>query len=263
MAFFDRNGTELRPNHEVDGKPVFVRARRCGRCGGAGRSEKWRHTGLVCYDCNGVGTRGSETVKLYTADQLAKLDATKAKRDAKRMAAAVEAETVAAAEAAVRREAFEGQHADMLSWLRANAQGNEFLSDVLAAADRRAALSDAQIAAVAAFRAARLRIEENRAASEHVGSVGDRIELVATVETKAGFYRPAFGSYGADEFVVVTTLRDAARNAYVVKSPKFNPAKGSEVRIKGTVKAHSEFRGQKQTELQRVAGAWLAASRED
>ena len=29
----------------------------CPRCGGAGQADKWKHTGLICFECGGSGKR--------------------------------------------------------------------------------------------------------------------------------------------------------------------------------------------------------------
>jgi hypothetical protein len=70
----------------------------CGRCGGAGGSDKWHHTGWTCYQCGGARTLGTETIKVYTLEKIAKLEKTaekrrataQAKREAKEAAAAAE-----------------------------------------------------------------------------------------------------------------------------------------------------------------------------
>jgi len=59
---------------------------KCTRCGGAGRSSRWIHTGSTCFDCHGAGNRGMKTVRVFTAEKLAKLNDSKAARDAKKIA---------------------------------------------------------------------------------------------------------------------------------------------------------------------------------
>ena len=60
----------------------------CGRCGGAGGSDKWLHTGWTCHQCNGAGITGTRKVKLYSQSALDKLNVIAEKRratlDAKR-----------------------------------------------------------------------------------------------------------------------------------------------------------------------------------
>lgn len=74
----------------------------CGRCGGAGRSDKWAHTGFTCYQCGGSGTMGTKVTPLYTAEKLAKLIAAQEKRHAALKAKQqAQAEQAAAERAAV------------------------------------------------------------------------------------------------------------------------------------------------------------------
>lgn len=57
----------------------------CPHCGGAGTSDKWEYTGKTCWQCGGTGRRAkAKTVKVYTDEYRAKLDArAKAKREEK------------------------------------------------------------------------------------------------------------------------------------------------------------------------------------
>src|SRR5262245_66401315 len=76
------------PRFTAKGRAFIIRDRKCGRCGGAGGADKWRHTGWTCFDCGGAGTRGTETVKLFTAEKPAKLNAAAQHRAAAKAAAA-------------------------------------------------------------------------------------------------------------------------------------------------------------------------------
>lgn len=74
---------------------------KCPRCAGYGQAEKWRFTGLVCYECGGTGKRRvAKIVKEYTPEYWAKLEA---KRQAK---AAKEAEA---------RAKYAAEHADEIA----------------------------------------------------------------------------------------------------------------------------------------------------
>ncbi|MBQ8331160.1 MAG: hypothetical protein IJX94_01505 [Clostridia bacterium] len=58
----------------------------CPRCGGAGESEAWAHTGRTCYECEGSGRRHKPAiVKHYTPEHEAKLNAKREKRIAERI----------------------------------------------------------------------------------------------------------------------------------------------------------------------------------
>lgn len=41
--------------HNKDRRTIHEINDTCPRCGGAGRADKWIHTGSTCYDCNGDG----------------------------------------------------------------------------------------------------------------------------------------------------------------------------------------------------------------
>ncbi len=91
------------PCTEVKPDTAFIMQKKvCYRCGGAGGSDAWRHTGWTCYQCGGSGDLGLEKINLYTLEKIAKLDATREKRrataDAKRKAKAKAAETKRQAE---------------------------------------------------------------------------------------------------------------------------------------------------------------------
>lgn len=250
---FTRQGERHTGNFNVDsrGATSFVRARKCGRCGGAGRSEKWRYTGLTCYDCGGSGIHGTETVKLYTAEKLAKLNTTKAKADAKRAAIAKAKADALAAEAAARADTFRAANADLLRRAAAH-MDNEFIADVITRANQRSEITEAQAAAVMTTIE---RIETRRAvaaASRHVGRVGERIECVVTVERASGFSRPKFNAPWVHETVHVITMRDENGNCIVSMSPSFYAEAGSSFTLRATVKDHSEYNGQQQTKVARA-----------
>lgn len=111
---YSRDGTSLTANStDQSGKPIHVRRRKCVRCGGAGGSDAWgpagSNTGWKCYRCDGSGIDpNNEIVKLYTAEQNAKLDAIAEKRSAKKAAARAEA-------ARIEQERRERERAEVIS----------------------------------------------------------------------------------------------------------------------------------------------------
>lgn len=255
---FNRDGSQPPAVTIHQGKrPFWVKARSCTRCGGAGASDRWIYTGRVCYDCNGVGTRGTVEVSLYTQAELEKLNATAEKRRTTTKRKADAAQALRRAEADALRADFEAKHADLLAWLRAAVAGREqdegFLPDMLRTANTRASWSEAQVTAIAKVKASREAVAAKRAASTHVGTVGQRLTFDVTVEHVATFDRPSFSASWLSETVNITTLRDAAGNALVVKSTSFCPQKGDTMKLKGTIKEHAEYRGEAQTILMRVA----------
>lgn len=251
---FSREGTEYtgRVSQDEKGKPFFSRERKCGRCGGAGRSDKWAYTGYTCFDCNGSGRGAIETVKLYTREQLDRINAAQDKRNAKKLAAHEQARVEAQAEADARRDAFEAEHGALLARAEQYAERSEFLRDVCEKARARSELTENQ---ANALRSTIEKIEASdraRASSEWVGAEKERITATVTVERIHSFERPCFGAPWQQEVVHIVTMRDEHGNALVTKG-RFHAEKGEILKIKGTVKEHSEFRNEKQTVLQRVA----------
>ena len=267
MSLFFRSGTPFvgTPTYEGE-RPFTTVIGKCSRCGGAGRSDKWAHTGYVCYQCNGSGEGKPHDHPLYTAEKLEKLNATQAKRSAKKAAANQVAQKAAQEAADARRTAFEDQYSDVLPWLSeaglAPSGGfydnggtiyrDGFLGDMLRRARVQCEWSEAQAAAVRAAYARYLADKAKRRGSQHVASIGERITTDATVEREASYPRPVFNAPWITEEVFITTLRDTAGNALVVKSPNFRATVGNIVTIRATVKEYSEFRGEAQTLLTRV-----------
>jgi hypothetical protein len=246
---FRRNGRRYVGHTLTNGKTIGYNARRaCSRCGGAGYAEKWRHTGLTCFDCGGSGHRGTEFHPLYTAEKLAKLDAAQAKRDAAKAAKLAARQAAIAAVRESTRAAFEAQHGALLA--RAAHLTDAFVVDLVARARQTNALSEKQAALlVDACDRADARVIA-AAKSSHVGSIGARIEVPVTVDRIASYERVAFGSYGV-ETVWITTLVDAAGNQLVVKSPRFHQEKGATFTLRATVKEHTVYQGAAQTVVQR------------
>lgn len=269
MTLYFRNGTEFTGSPLGGEKPYAIVQHRCGRCGGSGRLDCYRHVeGGVCFECNGHG-RGKQTEdRLYTTEQLAKLNATAAKKAERKAAKHAAAQAAIDAEAAARRDAFEAKHGDVLRWLEARATDEYgeikegFAGDMLRRARRLADWTPAQETAIYASREKALAEKAAAANSRHVGAIGERLELTVAVVRETYFARQAFRpSYYHDntEYVYVTTMRDAAGNTFVVKSPNFREAVGTTITIRGTVKEHSEFRGEAQTVLARVTTKEAAA----
>lgn len=88
------------------------------------------------------------------------------------------------------------------------------------------------------------RASAARAASEYVGTVGERIELQLTIERVIELQ----GDYGMRNILI---MRDAAGNAVLWSTGAATGEPGERLKLRGTVKKHSEYRGGKQTELTR------------
>lgn len=243
---FDRYGVARVSNCLKDGKPAFSYVKNCGRCGGAGGADKWKPTGWTCFECGGSGKGGHAVAKLYTAEQLAKLnvrrDALRAKIAAKRQAAA----EARAADAMAKRDEFAAAFPDVVAYLapHLDAGVDGFVPEMARALNRFGCLSEAQVEAVRKFIAREKAEEERKAAAGYVGDVGDRVALDVSViwsETYPG----KFGSYA------VVIMRTA--NGSTVKSMgSFYKPKGWAGAIVATVKAQEFSRGEPVTQLKRV-----------
>lgn len=86
----------------------------------------------------------------------------------------------------------------------------------------------------------------------YVGQVGDRLDLVVIFKKRSTYDIPSYAGWGTDT-VGINVFRDDAGNCFIWKSTSafFNITEGSKVRLRGTVKEHSDYKGTKQTILQR------------
>lgn len=216
----DRNGTKY-----------FNKRVRCDRCGGDG-VYKWgamisrmgcapvpQYSG-TCFKCNGAG-KVLEVVKEYTPEYRAKLDAANEKRRAKKEAEIVEQRAKREAERA-EREA---------KWQREREE--------------------------------RRKAEEARKAiSQYVGNVGERITATVKLEKEVSFDVPSFRGFGTDTKWIYI-FADESGNKLIWKTTNglwkdgkngiMEPVyEGETVVIKATVKEHGDYKGEKQTEVQRV-----------
>ena len=90
-----------------------------------------------------------------------------------------------------------------------------------------------------------------KAISQHVGQIGDKIDLDVVLEKRAWFDVPSFRGFGTDTMYVFT-LRDQQGNALVWKTGVgLVHETGTKVHLTGTIKDHNEYDGEKQTVLTR------------
>ena len=87
LKYYDRKGAEISAEKVIqsNGKPAYLEERFCSKCHGAGRGP-WFPDGGVCYRCHGTGGRHFVLVKVYTLEQIQKLNAAQEKREAKKKA---------------------------------------------------------------------------------------------------------------------------------------------------------------------------------
>ncbi len=95
------------------------------------------------------------------------------------------------------------------------------------------------------------RIKALKAISQYVGEVGEKLDITGTHVRTAWFDVRSFSGYGTDR-MYVHTFKDADGNVIVWKTSKWlDLNEGDSVRIRGTVKEHSEYKDEKQTALTR------------
>lgn len=187
----------------------------CTKCHCTGRVI-WSYANGICFDCDGKGWYWTEE-REYTPENLARLEAKRALARAK--------------------------------WEEEQAKRE---------AERQKAEEE------------RRRIEEERrkaeearkAISQYVGNVGDRLTAVVKLEKEFSFEVPSFKGWGTD-LKHIYIFVDAQGNKLVWKTTSclgkwiddnnYEPVQeGDELSIKATIKDHSDYKGEKQTEIQRV-----------
>ena len=243
---FTRSGTEYtgEVKNNAKGKPIYTYKVSCNRCCEINGQRLWimglengrpySHTGFDCWTCGNTGFTSIKTAPLYTADQLAKLNATADKRNA--VKAAKQAEILAQHQAA--QDAFVELHKPFFSaldsltgefWTRFR---NDMLNRMKAPSERQLALVEGEVA----------KLQQN-ATSEHFGAVGERVEIKGTME-KVVSIESRFG------IKFINIIRCESGNV-AVHMGSYICAKDEPVHIKATVAQHNVRDGVKQTIIQR------------
>lgn len=94
------------------------------------------------------------------------------------------------------------------------------------------------------------RIKAEKAKSQYVGEVGDKIQIEAVYDHSAWF--DVRDMFGRPERRYVHTFKDEDGNVFVWKTGcGVNADEGDRIILKGTVKDHSEYKDEKQTNLLR------------
>lgn len=242
---YTRSGTEYtgEVKTSLKGKPTYTYKVSCNRCCEVNGQRMWimgmengrpySHTGFDCWTCHNTGFTSIKTAPLYTAEQLAKLDAAAAKRNAAKAAkqAAIEAEHQAA------KAAFVEMHKpffDTLSGLT-----GEFWQRLHGdMANRMKAPTERQIELVNGEVAKR----QQNATSAHIGVIGDRIEINGTIERVVSIET----HFGIKNINIIR-----CNGNVVVYRGNYLGSKGEPVRMMATVAEHGERDGIKQTIVQR------------
>lgn len=266
----DKNGTKIYHDYT------------CKRCGGQGGAEQWIYTGYTCYECGGTGrSTKPEIIKEYTKEYAAKLEAQRAKRAAKKqqeVAPKNKAEwlanngftpdgftcvflgdTYAAKEqlkaAGAKYDACYGWHADHeVEGFYSMAVSVEELAE-LDAWGKYNYYEDREVwTALEARKNTTYKQLIGATESNHYGNVGEKVQMELEL-VRVGFFDTFYGSQ------TVYTMKDAAGNLFVWKTTSCLERvengecvmieKGDRFTLKGTIKEHSEYKGEKQTVLTR------------
>jgi hypothetical protein len=95
------------------------------------------------------------------------------------------------------------------------------------------------------------RIKAEKAISQHVGQIGERVEIKGTYVRTGSWEQKAYAGYGMTT-MYCHTFKDADGNVFTWKTQRgICMNYGENVVVKGTVKAHSEYKDERQTELTR------------
>ena len=206
-----------------------VESAACWKCGGGGYGY-WIPDGGRCYSCGGANTR----------DRVKRTSLVTYARNTRRRQRAAERRAELAKARREEKEArmLEGQR----NWCAANGYGR------ITFAERDAQREAERLAGLAT--------------KVHVGTVGKRMELTLTLDRTHSFERRAYSGYGM-ETVWIHLFSDEAGNRIVWKSTsclRVEDAEGNGqacpdaavVKVRATVKAHDEYRGELQTIVQRM-----------
>lgn len=212
MILYTRQGEALTPNHKtVTGRYLLIRDKPCWRCGGAGGAEAWRHTGWTCYRCAGTGIDpAKERIKLYTAEQNAKLDAAAEKRAAKAAVIKAERDRIEAERRAAEKAEMISGWSVLLAEIDAELEHDD--NDILSSVKERITEqvkdpTDRQLEVVRKIIADRQSDRARRETAHHVGQIKERREFTLTLlYTRSGVYEmpgvgpiPTYWSLFTDE----------------------------------------------------------------
>lgn len=237
------------------GRALYLEVRFCTRCGGQGRSNQWSHTGYTCFKCGGTGGKHTVMRPCYTQSRLAQImDLAERKEQARKEK--MERERQAAYER--RRIEYADWIADpelnhaALAWVR---EYREDKSDFMQDMARR--LADCWIPTERQYEAMvnsynrHLELQRRISESRYLAPVGEKLEPVKVKLTKLldwskhDAYPPIY------KYLHEMTTEDNQIILYTGNSKQMNYRVGDEFIVTGKVKEHKEFRGQKQTCIER------------
>lgn len=242
VAYKDLGRISLNKNGESGTYPGKLP---CMRCGGSG-VYRW-HTSFgpasgACFGCGGIGYRAKD-VAVYTPEKIKKLNAAQARREAKRRAD-MEAQARAQRERAdMLRAGTLELYGEIIDAAESAAPDFLILQSMLGRFTDTGKLSPRQATWIDKILADHYVETAKRAQSRHVGAVGERIEITATIERVI----PIDTQYGTS---YITILRDDAGNAYK-QFGAFIANTDARVSGKATIKDHEVYKGEDLTRIQR------------
>jgi hypothetical protein len=256
MELFNRDGKLFTGTPEINekGKPYTQVNIPCDRCHviggqrlwimGIENNRPWSKTGFDCWTCGNTGVRKVVDDRLYTAEELAKLNASAEKRAAKRFAAEQAEAARKAAERVTAEAAYRAANADFLAKLATlctndgSAFWDRLAGDMLAMLKTPTARQIELVEGEVAKRA-------KNAASAFLGAVGDKIEMTITIERVINIgdrWMPCYISICRDSNGNVVTYKGTA--AVMLDTD-------GEFKVRATVKEHTVYNGVNQTVIQR------------
>ena len=260
----DKNGTKY--YHNID---------RCPRCGGTGIVEIYRPiNGGDCFQCWGSGIIQWDD-KEYTPEYEAKLEAQRQKREAKRIAK-LQAELPAKKAAWLEKNGFNSEGISylflgntyeikdqlkelgakfdyLLGWhIDHEVEGYQFITVNVNDIAFESMFDGYNLEPEKAWKLnldqmkkSAYNTQNNIKASEYVGEVKDKIDIQVVLK----FYTSFDSQFGVQ---TLYSFQDENNNIYVWKTANWlDIEKGTKVNLKGTIKDHKEYKGEKQTILTR------------
>lgn len=260
----DKNGTKYYADYT------------CDRCGGVGGSDVWNYTGWTCYKCNGSGKQiNPRIVKEYTEEYSLKLEERRKKREEKKRLQRIK-EFEENFDELVRKQGFNengeiyvvigntfdikdelkkagARYRNDIHWYFLEKQDTYetitlHYSECLNVYHEYGTMSWKSTEEIQALINRKLPRDN---VSEYVGKIGERINIIATIVKVYDYEVLNYVGYGTDMKSIVT-FEDENGNCLVwKKSSFFEFQEGTKVNLVGTIKEHSEYKGIKQTLLQR------------
>ena len=264
----DKNGTKIYEDYM------------CKRCGGAGGADQWTYTGWTCYECGGTGKACKpEIVKIYTPEYRAKLDERARKRAEKNRLKKSE-EFKANLSEHIQKKGFNeagkiyvvvGNTYEIRDQIReAGGKWNSHPFNSWTFKEKPTEFNTVELTVdeclvfhydygwldwspeVNFKELINSKVPTEDDPSQYVGNIGDKLEVIVTFIQRYTYEIPSYRGWGTDH-MAINVFRDDNGNCFIWKSTSayFNVAEGSKIKLKGTVKEHSTYKGTKQTLLQR------------